>query len=1451
MPIPQRWGWRNKRWSVRSRRTADLPESRSATAPSWLVLGIGLFHGIAFAYPDVAFDRLSVEHGLAQSAVQDMVQDDAGFLWVGTQYGLSRFDGYRFRNFRHESDNPDTLSHSRIMSLHLGGDGKLWVGSVAGINRLDPQTLEIERVVPLAAPGEFRLPFRPYVQSILEDHQGNVVIQSTAGILVHHRLFGWFSLAEFSGSTDEFRNGEMVVGPAGRVWFLSPDGLWKLDRSLRRFQRILGPNGFEAVRGSQALAVLPTGLLALVSSEGLLRFDPEQEQVVEHLRPREHGHAGNHVRSVAADSRGHLWAVVQDALVEIDAEGRWKVRHRVPVGESEFSGRGISLAEDQRGHIWLGTNLGVGLAAPGEEDFRFFRHDPSDRHSLGASPLTACYKVLVDDFGAVWVGGGLGGLSRFAPQSVRFETIREHRITGQPGAANIVRSLLETRSQGESLLWVGLESGGIRVWRRNGGRYSKILHRLHDRADPLFRLPHNSVWRLRQDPEGSAIWAGTGRGLAVIDSDSAKVIATHEVMRGGRNSAVNTLAFTRKGRLVLAMGHELRLFELDDRRTGIHELRRFSILPEGGEDGNHRIMNLHPLDDGRIAVATRRGLVLFDPESGSMEWFHPAGRPGELARNYLFGLAEQPSGTLWIGTSQGGAARMSLDSAAPGAAEFEWFDTGTGLVDDTVYAIVADAHGDLWLSSNRGLTRFDPERGRFHHFTPRDGLQDFEFNNSVAHAGDSGRLYFGGIRGANAFRPEKIAAHPEPPLVLLETVEVKGRIVSPNDGRLELEHDENALSLSFVGLHFVDPGRNRYAYRLEGVDDDWVDAGHVRQARYPDLAPGRYRFHVRAANSDGIWSDDHKLLELSIAAPPWMTPWAYWAYVLSGLLLLGMVFALQVRRRHELEATVSRRTRELVEQKQLVDRQAGELEEALNARTALFANISHEFRTPLTLIQASLDSLERKGGDSDTAALGRRYVRRLLRLVDQLLELSRLRSEPKRPQSEPWPVSPLVDMTVEAFRSLAEQKGIELVSDIEPGWLTRSRKGDVERILLNLVGNGLKYCRSGDRVEVALKGNRQILTLTIADNGPGMSESQQLLIFERFHRLPAHEAERIQGTGIGLTLVREAAKVNGGEVEIDSRPGEGTVFRVTLPAWHDGHSADAAGEISTERLALELESLGDTSEKTAVSSCGQKPESGETVLIVEDHPDLRAYLRRLLAQHWRILQAADGREALQLARERMPDAVVSDIMMPEMDGLELLRKLRGDLRTSHLPVLLLTARRDDRTRLEGYSLSADDFLAKPFEPQELRLRVARMIDNRRRMQKRLAVAFNGNGGATESQKGAGLPDLSERDQRLLERVREWLQAHYGDPKATTTDMAAHAAVEPRTLQRKLKALTGQTPAAYLQAYRLKCARELLRTTRRPVQDIAASCGFSSPQYFSRIFHRANGKSPNAWRECEC
>jgi signal transduction histidine kinase/DNA-binding response OmpR family regulator/streptogramin lyase len=1342
---------------------------------------------------EARFARFAIQDGLSQNSVSALVQDHHGFLWVGTQDGLNRFDGYEFKVYRPDVDDPGAISDGMVTALALDGNGGLWVGTRHG--GLNYYLRREERFVTYrAGPGG---PAGNYITNLLVARDGLLWVATSEGV----------SRRGGGPRTDSFetvfgrRAFGLAEGPDGAIWIGADDGTLHVYRKGTLTEV---PLGAQPGRGT-----------------------------------------GVTIRTILADRPGEVWIGTHSTeLIRLGGAGI-VTRYTIGPADETDPGRIRSLARDPDGGLWIG-GLSTGLVYfdPARNLHITFREQPQDPHGLSHDDILS---LLVDRERALWVGTLSGGLNRLLLGTTGFT---HHRH--QPGVAgslshNIVTAFARTA---DGAIWVGTDGGGINSLDPRTGRFGATRMR-GGAADGLAR-----VWALHADQYG-ALWAGTwGAGLNVrwpgaTEFDPLATMPAQIITAIAEDANSLWVGSTDGGLARLGHGGELLAHYLPAPQD-----------PHGLQD--RHVTSLWVDGDGSVWLGSwSSGLARLTPGDGRFIHFRhfpeaPAGVPHDRIR----ALARARDGTLWLGT---GAGLARFDDQQE---RIEHFGGRHGLPPGTVYGIVEDADGRLWLSTNMGLLRYDPVRASTRVFTPAEGVQEYEFNGGAYLALPDGRALFGGINGFNIVEPQAIRPAHAPPKVVITDFLLFGRPVRPSEAvdnpgilaaaseleSLRLPHRYNMLSFRFAAPLPVAPRQLRYAYRLEGFDDDWrIASAGERSAVYTNLAPGRYLLRVRAAGADDLWSEEDRVVELRILPPWWRSAPAYFAYLLALLLAITALvqwrtYALR-RRTEMLRAQVRERTRRLAEQKRLIEDQARHLSQALEGKEALFARVSHEFRTPLTLIVGPIETLladERRGRTAQWLRLMRRNARRLLALVDQLLGLSRLAGQ------EPLALSPqnlaaVVRGTVAAFDSLAVRKSIALSAEpVEDGWVSATPEL-IERIVTNLVSNAIKYTPEGGRVQVALRHDAEMLWLSVSDDGPGIPPEDQAAVFEPFHRL----SESTPGSGIGLAVVRESAVALGGSVTLDSAPGEGSTFSVRLPQCPAPRRETGAEDESppAAHMLLEAEALAEQLELARAPAPGPAATVEDTrphILVVEDSADLRILLFAALEPNYRCSEATDGQAGIATALEAVPDLVISDVMMPGADGFEVTRTLKQDPRTSHVPVILLTALGDRASRLQGLEEHADDYLVKPFDAEELRLRVRNLLESRQILRQRAGTQVYGPD-ARLLETGAAQPALhGPRERQFLERLREAVASRYVDPETSVAVLAGAVAMTERQLQRKLKSLLNLTPGEYLREFRLqKAAAQLAEGV--PAGVVAFDCGFSSQSHFGSCFKARFGLTPGEYQ----
>lgn len=1340
------------------------------------------------------FTAYSIRNGLSQSSIPVLIQDHHGFLWVGTWDGLNRYDGYEFRVYRPDPEQPGSLSDGLITSLALAPNGGLWIGTRHGglnyYHRRDDRFIAFT-----TSEGPARLPGNR-VDAVLSASDGATWIGTDAGLV---RMLGPI---ESPRTELVLRRRALVLAEDGQgsVWVGCDDG------SLHRFRAgaveevPLGPDA----QGAPIRAILadrPGETWVATHSTELFRIGPDDAVTRVRLDLRDRAEPGR-IRSLARDPDDGLWVGgLGIGLVYLDAAGipRRAFRH-TPLDRNALSNDDIlSLFVDRESTLWIGTLTGGLNRLPlGPTGFRHYWHRPDTPYSLNHNTVTAFARARD---GTIFVGTDGGGVNALDPGTGRFTPVP----LGRDGVEGLAR-VWALEVDRDDTLWAGTWGGGL-LWRRTG----------EPDLEHVAGAPGEIVTSIVAD--ATSLWVGSAdAGLARLDSD---------------------------GRL------------------------QAHYLPKTGDPGtlpDLHVTALLPGMDGVLWVGTwSGGLASLDPASGRFTSYRREPGAAGAPQDRIRALVLAGDGTLWLGTAAG-LARFNHE-----VQQVEHLGEHHGLPAGTVYGIVEDRDQRLWLSTNSGIVRFDPAMLTTRQFTPEEGAQDFEFNGGAFLALPDGRSLFGGINGFNLVDPAVVRPATPPPNVVITDFLLFGRSVRPRhaDGEIpvpvaaselesiELGHRFNMLAFRFAAPLPVAPRQNRYAYRLDGFDNDWRVAGtDDRLAAYTNLAPGRYRLRVRASGADGLWSPGERTVDLRILPPWWLSKPAFALYVVMALAAIAALvqWRTYALRRHAavLHEQVRSRTRRLDEQKRLIEDQARHLAGALDTKEQLFARVSHEFRTPLTLILGPIETLladERRGRTAQWLRLMRRNARRLLALVDELLGLSRLSGE--RPLSlSPQQVSPLLRGTVAAFGSLAARKRIRLEADpVEDGWVNASPEL-LERIVTNLVSNAIKYTSDGGSVQVASRVQGGMIQIIVKDDGPGIPLEDQAAVFEPFQRLAGDSA----GSGIGLAVVRESALALGGSVSLDSGPGRGAEFMVSLPQCPAPRIETGLADKDwpqSERMLLAAESMAEdvrVSRAELLPGDGGPPAAGDDrphVLIVEDSPDLRTLLLAALEPAWRCTEASDGHVGIAMAFEEIPDLVISDVMMPRVDGFDLTRILKSDARTSHVPVILLTALGDRSSRLQGLEEHADDYLVKPFDSEELRLRVRNLLEARQILRQRAGTQvyrdvapLTGAGGAQ--------PELhSPRERLFLERLQSTVEKRYMNPGTSTAEIAGAVAMSERQLQRKLRSLLNLSPGEYLREYRLQRAAAQL-ASGSPAGVVALDCGFSSQSYFGSCFKARFGVTPGEY-----
>lgn len=1359
-------------------------------------------------------------------------QGSKGFLWIATWEGLYRYDGYTFKGYFHVTGDSTTISSNNVSRVFEDSEGTFWVqtygtGRYVALHRFDPQTGIFTRITEGLDDlgGE-----RARVRAFFEDQAGDLWLGTDIGLYRYDRPSQAF----------------YPYAPAqGLLNSVAVRAIYEDDRSLWI--------GF-AASGSN-----PGGLVRLDRDRNvhsIFQHDPHDPATI--------GAGG--VNVLFSDSGGRLWVGTgEGGLCRMDrASGRFECYGYVEDDPTTISHHFVTtIEEDESRSLWVGTHSGLNRFDPETHTFTRFVYDAADPGNT--APGGDIEHIFRDRTGVLWISTWGGGLSKLSRPDPLFRTYVPPARHPMIGGAMMDRA---------GHVWVGSGDGLHRLDPRAG----QWMSFRSDPGDPA-TISDNLAADIVEDSAG-VFWIATfGGGLNRYDPRTGLFRAfrhdPHD-MTTLSDDRLRSLYEDRSGRLWVGAWGGLNLF---DRRTG--RFVRFVHDPENPATiGSGIVGPIVEDQQGRIWAGTEiGGLSRMNAKDGTFKRYEAdPSDPHSLNSDWIMALHQDGDGIFWVGTNDGGLNRFD-----EGTGRFTHFTRENScLQSNRVMSVFEDREGYLWLNSGAGVVRFDREAHTCITYDARDGLFDERgyFNSSMT---SDGEILFSAVGGIQTFNPELIATNAQPPVVVLTDLMLSRRSIRPEpDGPLvqdvawtrevTLRHDQNDVAFEYAALHFVRPDRNRYMYMLEGYDEDWIDAGPQRTAAYTNLDPGRYTFRVKAANSDGVWNEGGTSLAMTILRPWWHTTWAYALYVLLAVGAIGVIDGLQRRRlvrrerarahmretelraealeaenrRKEIELEKARELHALNQRLQAQEErlrvQNRRLREMDEMKSRFFANVSHEFRTPLTLLLGPLeDALEdERRLDAAQMSMMRRAARRLLRLVGQLLDLSKLEAGSMQVRLHRGDVVEFAQRIVMAFTSRAEREQLTLSFSADPGeisWCFDAEK--LEQVLANLLSNAFKFTPARGKIRVTVEemteDDARWLEITVRDTGEGINAHELPFIFDRFYQVDGTSTRRHGGTGIGLALSKELVEAHGGEIRVESLVGFGSTFVVRLPDVPNHEAVETPVSLPEgERFRCET-ALAETDDEATDDSA---PADAPLILIVEDNADLRAYLRDRLGGRYRIEEAPDGAAGFEHARRLRPDLIVSDVMMPERDGFDVCRSVKRHPELNHIPVILLTARADEESALEGFEAGADDYLTKPFSASELLARAENLIELRRVLRARFSSEL--------IVKPTDTP-VPSADAAFIEKIREVVEVHLGDGDFGVEWLAGEVGVSTRHLHRKIRQLTGLSPVGFIRMMRLERAAQLLRRNTGSVSEVASAVGFSSTSYFSRLFKQAFGTTPSIFR----
>ena len=1137
---------------------------------------------------------------------------------------------------------------------------------------------------------------------------------------------------------------------------------------------ILGTKQIQAI-----LQQSPTRIWVATEGAGLFLINPKTKEIKNYLHSPSNPKSisSNYIRSLAMDSQNRLWiGTFNDLNIYHEGTDSFASYSSNPVENGSLSQRSVrSIFMDSQGGMWLGTYFGgLNYYHPIRNRFKNIRNIPY-KNSLSDN-VVSC--IVEDKDKNLWIGTNDGGLNLYNPITQRFTsyTLQEDESARGIGSNNIKAVYVDEK---KSLVYIGTHAGGLSILHRNSGQVENFNQRNS-------QLVNENVYAILPDGEGN-LWLGTLSALVRFNPEQ-RSFTTIEKEKDG-TPVVSKQITT--------------LFRDSHKRLWI-----------GGEEG--------------LSVFKQEGL---DIQKASIL---PVSNVTKLFTNCIY---EASNGIIWVGTREGFYCFNEKDK------QIKRYNTTNGLPNNVVYGILEDSFGRLWLSTNRGISCFNPETEKFRNFTESDGLQSNQFNTASYCRTSVGQMYFGGINGITTFRPELLLDNPYTPPVVITKLQLFNKVVRPDDETgiltknisetksITLKSWQTAFSIEFVVSNYISGQHNTFAYKLEGYDKEWYYLTDSRTVSYSNLPQGTYQFLVKAANSDGKWNPIPTALEI-IVLPIWYKTW--WALLIFFATFAGFItFVFRffwMRKSMEAQLEIERRDKE-------------HQEEINQMKMRFFINISHELRTPLTLILTPLQEIINKISDRWTRnqlEYIQRNANRLLHLVNQLMDYRRAELGVFELKAKKGNAHQLIQDNFLFYDKLARHKKITytLHSELEDKEVLFDANY-LELIVNNLLSNAFKYTESGQSITVTLKEENGWLLLQVSDTGIGIPINKQGKIFERFYQI---ESEHV-GSGIGLSLVQRLIELHHGRIELDSEENKGSTFSVYLP---QDLSVYKPSELASNNEQNEEEQVYSTNSKAMYFIDTEKVEnesveSGDkkrgTILIVEDNNEIRRYLSNGLADLFNTLEAGNGEEALEKLKDNEVDVIVTDVMMPVMDGIKLCKNVKQNIRTCHIPVIILSAKTDIKDQMEGLQMGADDYIPKPFSLAILTTKIQNMMRTRRRMLDKYAKSLE-----VEPEKIT----FNAMDEALLKRAMAIVEKNMDNIEFSTDEFAREMNMSRSNLHLKLKAITGESTIDFIRKIRFNEAAKLLKDGRYTVAEVSTMVGFNTPSYFATSFKKYFGCLPTEY-----
>lgn len=1352
------------------------------------------------------FERFSNKEGFNQNTINTIAQDKYGFLWFGTPNGLIKYDGYEFETYTTQSKTNGNISSNNLTSLHNDSNGVLWIGSNVGINVYIPW-LERFYTVPLMSKLE-----------------------------VSH----------------------ITSGPNGDIWFSGENKLYycKLtsaengifsvsENILKDYPNILSINDFSFIDDNE---------LIVASNLGLKKIELEHDTINQSLKIKtivNFEKFNNTNITFIKSIKNIFWIGTESGLFKtILEENRvYVIKNINNIGLSKKHTTPLSINtifEDNNGNVWIGT-MNNGLLKYLEKEDRFLNYRYNSKNNLGLSS-NYINAIFQDNYGVLWIGTAQGGINKLDISQKQFINYSKNPYDNYAITDNLITSILEDN---KGMLWISVYNNNDLLRSTTKINDKSVYNLKFENLKNRIPFPISKTIRCIYEDEKGFIWFGTDSNVFVYNPlnrrfkkvDFKKDGKTLPDQKYRDILQIDDINF-------IFVGSEITVIEnpwsnIQKQQVPVLDVKSFINLHE------RAICNTLLKDSSNtIWFGTNKGL-LYGTFNGNKITIN--GRLSDESNNTLklsysnvFSLHEDHKGHIWAGTFGGGLNKITLNTSET-PVKIDYYRKNDVLPDDAIYGILQQNEAYLWMSTDMGLVKLNMETNKIDVFDVRDGLAQNNFRQAAYFKGKSGYYYFGGLNGLTIFKPERIKQNTTPPKIQIISLLINNKKIEIGEKlnnktileksiseteSISVSQNEQTIAFQLVVEHSTTPTKNKLAYKLDGFNDSWVESESGKNTiTYTNLSAGDYIFKIKAANGDGVWSSEIKNLKVKILPPWYQTWWSYLLFVtLTILICVGVMIYFILH--------------EKLKQKLIYEQLDKERIDIINqGKFRYFTNISHEFRTPLTLIAGPLEqaiNINKDERQSKYLAIIEKNTKRLLSLVNQLITFRQAEQGFVSLNLSKITLGSFIYPSTEAFENYAIEKNInffykvnspneEIVLDVEK----------VERILFNLLSNSFKNTPSHGNISIEASiintEKDKLIKIDVIDTGKGIPAKDLDNIFKRFYQL-GNNKENISGGGIGLAFCKSLVELFKGKITVKSEPNVETRFSVLIPSTpikdYD------TSEIDTTNKSYIKDWVPLPSEYKTESTDTEKESetSKHTILIVEDEEDLQIFLRSFFSKHYNILMAKNGFEGLEKIKLQEPDLIISDVMMPKMDGFTLCKKIKLNPETCHIPVLLLTALGDDENLIKGLEFGADEYISKPFSLKHLGLRAEKLIQNNIKLKEHFSK---------KSSIPKGDIEISTRDKEFLNEIINIIEKNISNSSFGVEELSIEIGFSTSHFYKRLKQLTGQIPNVYLRNFRLQRAADLLKSNEGfNVSEVMYQIGIESPSYFSTSFKKLHGVSPS-------